>query len=97
MYPSGHDLTVGRWKLDVARQPDTFGQPLAREVRSYFTGTPKLPPLIYSGRFGGKGLLNEIFGATPKTTRQRRVLPKPSHSVPVFECFVVNPTAWSIP
>jgi hypothetical protein len=34
MYPSGHDLTVGRWKLEVARQPDTLcrgQQPLPLE------------------------------------------------------------------
>jgi hypothetical protein len=91
------NIRIPNWNGEHTRPACPFGQPLAREVRSYFTGTPKLPPLIYSGRFGGKGLLNEIFGATPKTTRQRRVLPKPSHSVPVFECFVVNPTAWSIP
>jgi hypothetical protein len=36
MYPSGHDLTVGRWKLEVARQPDTlFGHEL-KTSRAHF-------------------------------------------------------------
>ena len=32
MYPSGHDLTVCRQRLDVARQPDTEDQPSANYV-----------------------------------------------------------------
>jgi len=34
MYPSGHDLTVCRQRLDVARQPDTaYERPTARETK----------------------------------------------------------------
>jgi superfamily II DNA helicase RecQ len=32
MYPSGHDLTVCRQRLDVARQPDTIGKSLCYQL-----------------------------------------------------------------
>ena len=70
------------WNGEHTRPACPFGRPLAREVRGYFTGPPKLPPLIFSGRSVRKGLGGQSFrrdaeNHTPAAYAPRIILFRP--------------------